>query len=102
MRNYDLKKAEYQWLTLSSQILPVLGLAQPHDDSRPDEQQALTLPNDACAAAISVPDTANLTPVPFSVGAEQGAPAQAPAAAPVPAARASVMIAGVWGIFCGS
>ena len=61
---YDLKKAEYQWLTLSSQILPVLGLAQPHSDSRPEEQQALTLPDDLLRSCkSSVPDTTNLAPV---------------------------------------
>ena len=61
---YDLKKAEYQWLTLSSQILPVLGLAQPHDDSRPEEQQALKLPDDLLRnCQSSVPDTQNLSPV---------------------------------------
>lgn len=61
---YDLKKAEYQWLTLSSEILPVLGLAQPHSTSRPEEQQALVLPDDmlrSCNAAV--PDTSNLRPV---------------------------------------
>lgn len=61
---YDLKKAEYQWLTQSSEILPVLGLSQPHDASRPQEQQALVLPDDvlrSCNAAV--PDTSNLTPV---------------------------------------
>ena len=77
---YDLKKAEYQWLTLSSQILPVLGLAQPHDDSRPDEQQALNLPDDLLRSCkSSVPDTSNLTPVPASAAVDLGAPAQAPA-----------------------
>ena len=61
---YDLKKAEYQWLTLSSQILPVLGLAQPHSESRPEEQQALTLPDDLLRSCkSSVPDTTNLAPV---------------------------------------
>ena len=61
---YDLKKVEYQWLTLSSQILPVLGLAQPHSDSRPEEQQALTLPDDLLRSCkSSVPDTTNLAPV---------------------------------------
>ncbi|WP_043008751.1 TolC family outer membrane protein [Comamonas testosteroni] len=84
---YDLKKAEYQWLTLSSQILPVLGLAQPHDDSRPEEQQALTLPDDLLRSCkSSVPDTNNLTPVPASMEADQGAAVQAPAPVSAPAA----------------
>ena len=71
---YDLKKAEYQWLTLSSEILPALGLAQPHDDSRPEEQQALVLPDDLLRSCqSSVPDTTNLTPV---IGAMNGQPAR--------------------------
>lgn len=80
---YDLKKAEYQWLALSSEILPVLGLAQPHSASRPEEQQALTLPDDmlrSCNAAV--PDTSNLQPVAATApqSAAPGQTAQAPAA----------------------
>ena len=74
---YDLKKAEYQWLALSSEILPVLGLAQPHSASRPEEQQALTLPDDmlrSCNAAV--PDTSNLQPV--SAVVQSMAPVQTP------------------------
>ena len=57
-----------------------LGLAQPHDDSRPDEQQALNLPDDLLRSCkSSVPDTSNLTPVPASAAVDLGAPAQAPA-----------------------
>lgn len=68
---YDLKKAEYQWLTLSSQILPTLGLAQPHDDARPEEQQALKLPDDLLRnCQSSVPDTQNLSPVTADLGAQ--------------------------------
>lgn len=61
---YDLKKAEYYWLTLSSQVLQTLGLAQPYNDNQPEEQQNLVLPDDpvmACSDAL--PDTSNLTPV---------------------------------------
>ena len=79
---YDLKKAEYQWLTLSSQILPALGLAQPHSASRPDEQQALTLPDDmlrSCNAAV--PDTSNLAPV-SAVVSEVMVPVQTAQATP--------------------
>lgn len=79
---YDLKKAEYQWLTLSSQILPVLGLAQPHLTSRPEEQQALTLPDDtlrSCNAAV--PDTTNLNPVSAQV-AQDAVPVRNMAQAP--------------------
>ncbi|MCD2514010.1 TolC family outer membrane protein [Comamonas endophytica] len=78
---YDLKKAEYQWLALSSEILPVLGLAQPHSTSRPDEQQALTLPDDMLRSCnASVPDTTNLMPVSATVS-ENVAPVQTAQAA---------------------
>ena len=61
---FDLKKAQYYWLTLSNQVLPTLGLAQPHNQAQPAEQQDLVLPQDpvmACADAL--PDTSNLTPL---------------------------------------
>ncbi len=85
---YDLKKAQYQWLFQSSEILPVLGLAQPHDASRPQEQQALVRPDDvlrSCNAAV--PDTSNLMPVaamamPAADPALGAAPALAPVAGP--------------------
>jgi len=84
---YDLKKAEYQWLMLSSEILPVLGLAQPHSASRPEEQQALTLPDDmlrSCNAAV--PDTTNLLPVTaqIAMAAQKAQPVQALAQAQEP------------------
>ena len=61
---YDLKKAEYYWLTLSSQVLQTLGLAQPYNDNQPEEQQNLVLPDDPVMACSDVlPDTSNLTPV---------------------------------------
>lgn len=61
---YELRKAEYYWMSLSSQILPTLGLAQPYSDSQPDEQQALVLPDDPLRACMdTLPDTSNLVPV---------------------------------------
>lgn len=73
---YDMKKAEYQWLAQSSEILPVLGLAQPHNAASPQEQQALTLPDDVLRSCeAGVPDTRNLTPV-----AALDAPAAVPSA----------------------
>lgn len=61
---FDLKKAEYYWLALSNQVLPVLGLEQPHRDVQPDEQQALVLPDDPLRTCMdALPDTSNLTPV---------------------------------------
>ncbi len=73
---FDLKKAEYYWLTLSSQVLQSLGLAQPYSDSQPEEQQALTLPEDPLKACSDVlPDTSNLTPVALQQTAAPAAPA---------------------------
>ena len=61
---YDLKKAEYYWLSLSNQVLPTLGLTQPHNGDQPDEHQALVLPDDSLRACMdTLPDTSNLTPV---------------------------------------
>lgn len=61
---YDLKKMEYQWLTLAGQVLPVLGLAQPHTEARPEEQQDLALMDDALRNCLQpLPDTSNLAPV---------------------------------------
>ncbi|MOA28571.1 Outer membrane efflux protein [compost metagenome] len=61
---YDLKKTEYQWLTLAGQVLPALGLAQPHADSKPEESQDLALAEDAMRTCLApLPDTSNLVPV---------------------------------------
>jgi outer membrane protein, adhesin transport system len=61
---YDLKKAEYQWLTLSSKIIPALTLAPVHEDSQPEEHGELALPDDiVMACQTPVPDTSNLVPV---------------------------------------
>ncbi|WP_284335945.1 TolC family outer membrane protein [Comamonas sp. NoAH] len=62
--DYDLKKAEYYWLSLSDKVLPNLGLAQPHSDAQPDENQALVLPDEPLRACMdTLPDTSNLMPV---------------------------------------
>lgn len=61
---YDLKKIEYQWLTMAGQVLPALGLAQPHGDSRPEEAKELALADEALRACLApLPDTSNLVPV---------------------------------------
>lgn len=61
---YDMKKAQFQWLMQANQILTALGLAQPHAGMVPDEHKALLLTEDAmknCKGPI--PDTRNLTPL---------------------------------------
>lgn len=61
---YDLRKAEYYWLTLSNQVLSTLGLAQPHNEDQPEELQHMTLPDEPLLACSDVlPDTSNLKPL---------------------------------------
>ena len=61
---YDLKKAEYYWLSLANRVLPSLGLAEPYADKQPDEHKALVLPEDPLNACMdTLPNTSNLTPV---------------------------------------
>lgn len=77
---YDLKKAEYYWLSAANQVLPQLGLAQPYQDSQPEEQQALVLPDEPLRACMdTLPDTSNLMPVALKQGATSaGTPIQRP------------------------
>ena len=61
---YELKKYEYQWLGMSSQLLGALGLAHPNANDLPPEQQGLVLSDDMLQACMTpVPDTTNLAPV---------------------------------------
>jgi len=61
---YDLKKAEYYWLSLANRVLPNLGLVQPYSDAQPDEHNALVLPDEPLRACMdTLPDTSNLMPV---------------------------------------
>ena len=61
---YDLKKAEYRWLAQSNRLLSTLGLASPHDSSRPEEAAKLDFPEESLQACLTpVPDTSNLTPI---------------------------------------
>lgn len=74
---YDLTKFEYQWLTMAGQVLPALGLAQPHADSKPEEQKDLGLIDDTLRSCLTpLPDTHNLMPVVavHRTGAESSAP----------------------------
>lgn len=61
---FDLKKAEYYWLSVANQVLPQMGLTQPYQESQPDEQQALVLPDEPLRACMdTLPNTSNLMPV---------------------------------------
>lgn len=60
---YDLKQAEYRWVSLSHRLLSALSLAQPYSES-PDEFSDLDFPQEALEACMApVPDTRNLKPV---------------------------------------
>ena len=60
---YDLKKAEYRWLSLSNRVLPALGIAQPHNEEISEASDFL-LPEESLKACVApVPDTSNLAPV---------------------------------------
>lgn len=61
---YDLLKMQYQWLSRSSKLLPVLGLTPPHGVDLPAEQQSLVLPDALLQVCMApTPDTSNLTPI---------------------------------------
>lgn len=69
--DFDLKKAEYYWLSLSNQVLPTLNLAQPHDEMDIAERQALLLPDEPLRACMDgLPDTSNLAPVALKQSAQ--------------------------------
>lgn len=60
---YDLKQAEYRWLSLSHHLLPAISLSQPYSES-PAEISDLDFPEEALEACMTpTPDTRNLQPV---------------------------------------
>ena len=60
---YDLQQAEIRWLASSHQLLPALGLSQPHDEA-PEENDELDFPDEAIQACMMpTPDAANLQPI---------------------------------------
>lgn len=60
---FDLKKEELRWLSLSHRILEAVALAQPFEDS-PEEARSLGLPDELLQICTNeVPDTSNLKPV---------------------------------------
>ena len=60
---YDLLQAEYRWLALSHQLLGVLGLSQPHEQTIPENAE-LSLPARSLDNCMTpTPDTRNLAPV---------------------------------------
>ena len=60
---YDLKKAQLQWLALSHRLLPTLGLSDPYKN-QPPEAKRLELSDESLKACLApAPDTRNLAPV---------------------------------------
>ncbi|HLT99966.1 MAG TPA: TolC family outer membrane protein [Burkholderiaceae bacterium] len=60
---FDLKKEELRWLSLSHRILEAVALAQPFEDS-PEEARSLGLPDELLQICTNeAPDTSNLKPV---------------------------------------
>src|SRR5690606_41657544 len=63
---YDMKLAQYRWLSLSHKLLPALGL-RPANDELPEEAADLALTDEVIAQCNStVPDATRLAPVQVS------------------------------------
>ena len=76
---FDLRIAEYHWLSLSHQLLPALGLAEPYQE-QPDEAAQLEFPDEILQACLTpLPDTRNLQPVQVNYQSGMQPPELAPA-----------------------
>lgn len=78
---FDLRIAEFRWLSLSHRLLPALGLADPYQD-QPDEASKLQFPDEILKACLTpLPDTAKLQPVQVNYRANMKPPVLTPAGA---------------------
>lgn len=60
---FDLRIAEYRWLSISHKILPSLGLADPYSD-QPDEASDLEFPEEIAQACVTqLPNVNNYQPI---------------------------------------
>jgi len=60
---FDLRVAEFRWLSLSHRLLPALNLGDPYAD-QPDEANKLQFPDEILKACLTpLPNTASLQPV---------------------------------------
>jgi adhesin transport system outer membrane protein len=60
---FDLRVAEFRWLSLSHRVLPALGLGDPYQE-QPDEAGKLQFPDEILKACVTpLPDTSRLQPV---------------------------------------
>lgn len=77
---FDLRVAEFRWLSLSHQLLPALGLADPYQD-QPDEAAKLQFPDEILKACLTpLPDTSKLQPVQVNYSSGVEPPVLTPAA----------------------
>ncbi|HXE20578.1 MAG TPA: hypothetical protein VN629_13395, partial [Castellaniella sp.] len=60
---FDLRIAEYRWLSLSHRLLPALGLGDPYKD-QPDEASKLQFPDEILKACLTpLPNIGDLQPI---------------------------------------
>lgn len=78
---FDLRIAEYRWLSLSHRLLAALGLADPYLE-QPDEAAKLEFPDEILKACLTpLPDTRNLKPVQVKYQSNLKPPVLSPAGA---------------------
>lgn len=76
---FDLRAAEYRWLSMAHRLLPELGLADPYQE-QPEEATRLDFPEEILQACITpLPDTRNLQPVQVQYRSGMQPPVLAPA-----------------------
>ncbi|WP_322998840.1 TolC family outer membrane protein [Castellaniella sp.] len=76
---FDLRVAEFRWLSLSHRVLPALGLGDPYQE-QPDEASKLEFPDEILKACITpLPDTSRLQPVQVNYQGGMKPPVLAPA-----------------------
>ena len=76
---FDLRVAEYRWLSLSHKLMPALGLADPYQE-QPEEAAKLQFPDEVLKACLTpLPDTRNLQPIQVNYQSGLKPPVLAPA-----------------------
>ncbi|MGB6241101.1 MAG: TolC family outer membrane protein [Castellaniella sp.] len=79
---FDLRVAEFQWLSLSHRLLPALSLADPYQE-QPDEAAKLEFPDEILTACLTpLPDTSKLQPVQVNYQGNMKPPVLTPAGQP--------------------
>lgn len=76
---FDLRVAEFRWLSISHQLLPALSLGDPYLE-QPDEAAKLEFPDEILQACLTpLPDTSKLRPVQINYGSGVEPPVLTPA-----------------------